>query len=443
MHMGIQWGHHRLPLILMLIAGVLVAGCSLSSPSGGDSQSVTFEGAPTVRLFSPLPNQTFLEGTTVNIQARIENAGSDIASVTIFLDDAVVGQVENPNASGAAAFSITQDWLTSVQGQYEIAVIAERADGTASDRESVSVSVIKQADVGTGGGTEDDDTTSDEETADEDDDTTVDSQTADEEDTDDDSTTGQSTGNRNTSSATPRPSNTPSPPTNTPAPTATETPSVPMARVVSGANLRSGPSTVFEPPVSSIAANQEAEIVARNPAGDWYKIRYFNSTAWIFSSLVETTGNVGSLPVDAGPPTPVPATATPLPTATPVPNPVNLIVSNIGIDPHPLECGEASEITVTVTNNGTANAENGGTIRIEAVLVSSGATLETTETVFGAVPAGGSTTASAFITVSTNFDELQRIRATVDTNNQVAESNENDNASDTGTDYSLQKGDCG
>lgn len=434
MQFGLKRGQNRIFFLILIISSMIFAGCSLASPSGGDDDPDTFEGPPTVRIFSPLANQTFLAGTTVNIQARVENAGSDVARVTIFLDDAVVGDAINPNTSGASAFSITQDWLTSVEGQYQISVIAERADGTASERETVTVSVIPQASVS--GNTGNPTATTD---------TSTDSQTVNPTATTDTSSSTTTDTNTDSQPATAVPTNTPAPPTNTPEPEATSTPSVPMARVVSGANLRRGPSTIFEPPVGSIAANSEAEIIGVSPGRDWYKIQYGNGSAWIFANLVETTGNIAALPVDAGPPTPVPATNTPIPpppTETPVPNPVNLIVAGIGIDPHPLKCQEASEITVTVTNNGTANAESGGKIRIEAVLVSTGAVLETTETIFGAIPAGGSVTASAFITVGTNFDELQRIRATVDTDNQVGESNESDNSSDVGTDYVLQKASC-
>ncbi len=445
MQIGAISGQNRLSFLIILIAGLFVTGCSLSPSGGSDSASDTFEGAPTVRLFSPLPNQTFLEGTTVNIQARVENAGADVASVTIYLDEAVVGQAIEPNASGAATFSITQDWLTSVEGQYEISVEAARADGTTSERATVSVSVIRQAE--SSGSTQADNTaqivpTPTEVVVEAQPDTS--SQTTD--------TTADTAADTSADTAAPTQAppatSTPGPPTNTPEPTATNTPSIPMALVISGANLRSGPNTVFEPPVGSIAANQEAEIVAVNPARDWYKIRYFNSTAWIFASLVTTTGDLSSLPVDAGPPTPIPATNTftPVPvtpTPTPVPSQINLVVASIGIDPHPLVCQEASQITVNVTNNGSAGTENGGKIRIEAILVSTGATLETTETIFQPIAAGATGSATAFISVGTNFDELQRIRATIDTDGVIAESNESDNTSDSGTDYVLQKGGCG
>ncbi len=430
MQLGIQQQRHRLFILLSMVVTLIFSGCSLSSPTGGNgnAEQTTFDGAPVVRIFSPLPNQTFLEGTTVNVQARIENAGPDIAKVSIFLDDALVGEQVSPNAVGASAFSVTIDWVTSNQGQHEFAVIAEREDGTTSNRETVKVSVIKQATVGNDTGN---------------------AATA----TQDTSTSGQSapsassTPQTNSTSVPPTAAvtNTPAPPTNTPQPTASPTPSKPMAKIISGANLRKGPSTVFDPPVGSIAANQESEIVAVNPARDWYKIKYFNSEAWIFGQLVTTTGDLSSLPVDAGPPTPIPPTPVPptaIPSATPIPNPVNLYVVNIQIDPHPLKCQKTSEIQVTVGNNGTANAESGGKILVEAVLVSSGAVLESTATIFGPIAAGSQETASANITVGTNYDELQRIRVTVDVDSQVAENNESDNTSDAGTDYVLQKANC-
>ena len=431
MQLGNQPQRHRLFVLLLMGVTFIFAGCSLSAPGGGDgnAEQTTFDGAPIVRIFSPLPNQTFLEGTTVNVQARVENAGPDIAKVSIFLDDALVGEQVNPNSVGASAFSVTIDWVTSNQGQFEIAVIAERADGSTSNRETVKVSVIKQATVGGNNNPTATDTTSGNN-----------NQSA------PDASPTTATSNQPSTPVPPPPTaaitNTPQPPTNTPPPTATLTPSKPMAVIISGANLRKGPSTVFEPPVGSIAANQESEIVAVNPARDWYKIRYFNSEAWIFGQLVRTSGDLSKLPVDAGPPTPIPATATPLPTATPVPNPVNLYVVNIAIDPHPLRCQKTSEIQVTVGNNGTSNAESGGKILVEAILVSSGAVLESTATIFGPIAAGAQQTASANITVGTNFDELQRIRVTVDIDNQISENNEGDNSSSTGTDYVLQKANC-
>ena len=437
MQIGNPLWRKPLPLLLILIVGLVASGCNLSPT--GDTAPETFEGAPTVQLFSPLPNQTFLTGTTVNIQARIENAGADIARVTIYLDNAIVGDAAQPNQSGAAAFSVTQDWLTSGTGQYEIAVIAERADGTTSDRASVLVTVIDQANAAGEATVTPTDAAQ----------TTTDSEPTDIPVLEPTIMPTQVAPTAIPAATEPPAPTDPPAPTNTPAPT--DPPSQPMARIIGGANVRSGPGTVFDPPVGSIAANEETEIVAVNPAGDWYKIRYYNGTAWISAQLVSATGNLASLPVEVGPPTPVPPTPTftpvpATPTLTPVPINVNLALASGGIriSPHPLVCQETSQVTVDIINNGTEATQSGGRVFVEAVLESTGAVLESTYTTFDAIPAGGTVTSNvAFLTVSTNYDEPQVIRVTLDIDNQIAESNENDNTSSDGTRYSLSRGNCG
>lgn len=454
---------------LIRLAGIwfvlvsLMTACSL--PTGSSPEDVgggvVIEGAPVVRISSPLPNSTFLQGTTVNIMARIENAGPDIATVSVSLNGNVVGEVQQPNASGATAFTITQSWPATTAGDYVIGVVAARSTGETSEEATVTVTIVEQAQSSGDAST---DTTSgdstDAETSETDGNTasvgdrpsigdgfrslfgggltTSGGQSEPEEETvvEEPAAEEQSEPEEEVVEPTSLPEPTDSPePTEVP-PTAT--PSVPMGRMVNGVNVRSGPSTVFEPPIGSLAANSTAELLAVNPAGDWYKIRYYNGEGWVYGPNVEVTGNASQLPQDAGPATPAP---TAVPTATPVPSSVNIEVVNIQTDPHPLTCDESSEIQITVRNSGTTATTSGGAIRVEAILLSSGAVLESTETIFGTLGAGAQTTVSAYITVSVNTNESQRIRVYVDSNNQIAESNENDNSRDD-TEYVLQKGDC-
>jgi|GEM_PF-445776 len=460
----------------------LMAACSLptgSSPENVGGGAVVIEGAPVVRISSPLPNSTFLQGTTVNIMARIENAGPDVASVAVSLNGNVVGEVQQPNASGAPAFTITQSWPATAAGDYVIGVITTRATGEASEEATVNVTIVDQAQGGGGSG----DTTSAETMTEDDMDTTSGTESEDTE-SDTGTTTGETVApagdrpsigsglrgllSRGLSGAgsaqtaeqpaeeesavdeqpipeevveVPAEATQPPPPTEPPPPTAvpaSPTSSVPMARMVSGVNVRSGPSTIFDPPIGSLAANDSTEILAVNPAGDWYKIRYYNGEGWVYGPNVEVSGNASRLPQDAGPPTPAPTAP---PTATPVPSQVNIEVVNIQTAPHPLTCNETSEIQVTVRNSGTTATSSGGVIRVEAVLLSSGAVLESTETIFQQLQPGQQITTSAFITVSINTNEAQRIRVLADANNQIAESNESDNGRDD-VQYILQKGGC-
>ena len=68
--------------------------------------------------------------------------------------------------------------------------------------------------------------------------------------------------------------------------------------------------------IGGVRAGQAIEIVARNPAGDWYQLA---NGSWIFGSLVE---NAPEVPVAASIPAPPAATPSPKP-AAPTANPLS------------------------------------------------------------------------------------------------------------------------
>jgi hypothetical protein len=429
-------------VLLLLAFGI--SACTLPGNDTPQEEPLTFEGAPSVNISSPVANATYLQGTDVNILARIENAGADIVRVEIMLDDTIIGQGENPNPTGAAAFTITNSWPATITGPHTISITASRADGT-SDTASVIINVREASNNATNNTNTNNQDTSNQST----DDTGADNNDVDAQNADG--------SNADTATATDVPLPTPVPvqpsatpvpaePTTPPEPTAvppTATPSVPIARVIQGANVRSGPNTVFAPPIGSLAANETSEILARNPAGDWYKIRYYNDSAWIFASLVEVSGNISALPVEVGPPTPIPATATPAVTATPTPAPsnINLSIGGVSVAPHPLACGQTSTVTVTVNNTGTAGMANTARIRVQAILLSDGSVQTETFVPLGVIEAGGSLSISTPLTVTTNVGQGQDIRVTVDDLNEVIESNENDNTYQ-GDTFVLGSGSC-
>src|SRR5438045_4099177 len=86
---------------------VLLPACTLTAPSTGPGQQ-TISGAPVVEIISPAPNNTYLEGVGVSIQASVTNAGTDIARVEFTIDNAIIGTADSPNAAGAAVFSVSQ-----------------------------------------------------------------------------------------------------------------------------------------------------------------------------------------------------------------------------------------------------------------------------------------------------------------------------------------------
>ena len=73
------------------------------------------------------------------MQARVENAGPDLARISVLLDDALLGEKVNPNETNAAVLPLTIDWPTSNEGEFIISVLAERGDGSYA-REDVSIS---------------------------------------------------------------------------------------------------------------------------------------------------------------------------------------------------------------------------------------------------------------------------------------------------------------
>jgi hypothetical protein len=115
-------------------------------------------------------------------------------------------------------------------------------------------------------------------------------------------------------------------------PTVAPSPAQPIAHVTSGVNVRSGPGTDFAPPIGSLAADQEAEIVAVNPTGNWYKVKYGNGEGWIFGATVVVIGDIANLPRDPGPPTPNVTVTRVQPSATPPP-PTSTAVSIAAVPP--------------------------------------------------------------------------------------------------------------
>lgn len=401
---------------------LLLAACNLNNTS--DAIPNVFSGPPVVQIAAPLPNATFLNGVTVNIQARVSNAGSDVNRVDVSVDDDVIAEISDPNTAGVPAFSITQSWQASGAGNHTISVTAYRADGTASDPASVTINVVAQAGNPTTENTDEPDSQQSPPPA-----------VGNEPDEGDAADNGEN-------ESPPAPTDAPEP-TTAPEPSTTPTPSVPMATFTTGVNVRRGPGTVFEPPIGSFAANESTEVLAISSDRNWYKVKYYNGEGWVFANLMTVAGNADNLPVDPGPPTPVPVTNTPIPpTAAPVTNTptlnINLVAGNIRTDPANPRCRQTFNISFDVLNGGTDRWGGGGIIE---VVDSAGG--NSTRTI-GAIPAiePGQTVAVGPIplTVDFNFEEEHTLALTINTDNQVPETNTDDNRRE--IKYTLRKGDC-
>lgn len=386
-----------------------LSACNLLASGLPGGQTTTISGPPVVRLAAPLPNATYLEGVAVNIQAQISNAGQDISRVEIVVDGTIVAPIANSNAAGAPAFTVSHSWPATGVGQHTISVTAFRSDGLSSAPATVNISV-----VGIGSSPSPTPTTA----------------------------APPSIGNEPPpgvqAQPTAAPTNSP-PPTEPPPPTNTPTPSKPVASFNQGVNVRSGPSTLFNPPIGSFAANQTTDILGRTPDGSWYKVRYYNAEGWVFGQLLTVSGDASLIPIDPGPPTPT-LTPTPVPmTPTPTTN-IDLVAGSIRLEPAAPKCNQTFNVFVDVANFGTGPV-NGGSISVQDIAVRDGTQQQATSGAFGTIQPGQTVNSGAIpITVSTYFNERHKIVVIIDPANQIPETNEGNNRAE--LEYTLDKGSC-
>ena len=95
-------------------------------------------------------------------------------------------------------------------------------------------------------------------------------------------------------------------PTATPGSAAAATPTpaaAPQVQAGSIINVRSGPGTDYGA-VAALDSGEAAAIVAKNATGDWWQISLSNgAVGWVFGELVNTSGELGSVPVESNIPT--------------------------------------------------------------------------------------------------------------------------------------------
>ncbi len=87
------------------------------------------------------------------------------------------------------------------------------------------------------------------------------------------------------------------------------TPCTPTVTVVSNANVRSGPGTVYDPPVGALPAGATANVEGKDSTGTWWYITFPSGPggrAWISASLVSPNCVPATVAIIAAPPTPRP-----------------------------------------------------------------------------------------------------------------------------------------
>jgi hypothetical protein len=401
-------------LCLLVALALIVSGCNLASTPG--QNTVAISGPPTVQIAAPPANATYLENVAVNIQALIGNAGTDIDRIEILVDGTIIQTMKTPNPGGAPSFSISQSWQAAGEGQHTISITAFRGDGSSSAPANVAINVITSQPSPTSGATQ---TTGG---------TTV-------QPTKTGGNTNQQVQPTTATSGGGAATNPPAAPTNTSAPAVTPTPSTPYVTTTQGINVRSGPNTKFNPPIGSLAADQTADLLARSPDGQWFKIKYYNGAGWVFAAYTKPSVDPASLTVDAGPPvptdTPVVPTAVPI-TSTPVPPPTtaNLVLGIVKITPDlPIVCNKTVAIAIDVANLGGQPTTTGGSISIRDVRLSDNTESASTTGAFGPIQNGQTVNISGiFLTVTTYVGEQHKLIITVNPGGAVPETSSADNS---------------
>lgn len=393
-------------LFLVVIA---LAACNLLT---APSNQTTISGPPVVQIAAPPPNASYLENVTVNIQVLVSNAGTDIDRIEIVVDGQIVDTLTAPNPGGAASFSIAKTWTASGVGSHTMGVTAFRADGSSSAPATVTVNVVSQ------------------ETS-----PTVEPTTSANTQSQSGGNQQQSGGSNTNNQSRPTATQTTSPkPTDPPAAAASNTPSTPFVTVNQGINVRSGPSTKFNPVLGTMKQGDTAPLLGKSTDGSWLKIQYYNSNnAWVFAQYVTASVDLAQLAVDPGPPIPadtaVPPTAVPAtPVPTSAPSSANIVLGNIGFNPPLATCGQTITITIDVANLGQQATDRGGIITIKDYRSSTGQEIHSTQGAFGPLAAGQTVNyGGMFLTITTYVGEEHRLVVSVNPDGAVPETNNADN----------------
>lgn len=210
----------------------------------------------------------------------------------------------------------------------------------------------------------------------------------------------------------------------------------PIVIAQTDSNVRSGDSTAYER-IGALLQGQSAQILGVSSTGSgWYYIELDTGRrGYIAPSIVRTEGNLSNLQRYTPPPVPT-ATFTPTPPAS-----GNLVISGFRLDPSQPVCGQMFEVLVNITNAGSGTTSGPATVLVRDIYPPTGAQQASGTYTVPRLDPGQNWVAVVEMTVTTYFEQEHRLAITVDSGNQVAETNESDNSIN--RTYTLAQGSCG
>jgi hypothetical protein len=111
-------------LILLLLAGVLLAGCNLEAETPPPTPDL-----PRVSITAPQNNRQVFEGVDVSIEVEATDNTVGVSRVELYVDGQLLREADLPTESiHVAQFN----WVARGVGRHPIQAIAYRPDGTRS-----------------------------------------------------------------------------------------------------------------------------------------------------------------------------------------------------------------------------------------------------------------------------------------------------------------------
>lgn len=359
---------------VMLLTAALACNLEIGADDTGPRRTpVPTVERPTVEILEPAEGQTFTQGQTISVRARASSSAG-ITLIELLVNNVRVASQPPAEAINPPELAVVLDYQAQQTGTLVLAVRAY-SNAIVSQPAQRTVQVVGDLEPGDGG------------------------------------QGGDNTGGQ--------------------VPVATATPYNPQcrARINTGLNFRTGPSTDFDI-ILTFSAGQEPPITgyADLPEGRWWQVLWGGQVGWISAAYATALGECGALRPAAVPATPTVApTITPLPTqpgTTATPTLPDLQLSLLEA-PTEVQLGPDGTVTervlIRVTNNG---GRTSAQFRL-AVLLPDGS--QRVYDVPGLNPNQEFQVPSEGVPVVLDTPGVARVLVTVDDQNVVAESNESNN----------------
>jgi hypothetical protein len=246
--------------VLLFIVLAMLAGfaCNLTTEGNTPQQKRVTEERPAIVLLAPTASSDFEVGTQVTFHAMARDVGPGVARIEFRINvpgDPVTLVQNAPNANGQPTLEAIVTWQATGDQTYLVEAQAFRADGTPSNVEQTSISVVNPNPA---------------------------------------------------SNQTPSEGSSPPPGNQTQdnaQPLTLNLPEGGLAGTVVGdvVPIRQGPDTTY-PTVTLLNQGDAIQIVGRSVDTLWYVIRVEGGFGWIIRASVQVNGDTSNLPVVEAPP---------------------------------------------------------------------------------------------------------------------------------------------